>query len=243
MPFLAPVLVAMGSTGAAIGAGLGAVAGGLSAIGGGSALAGAGTLALGGASILGAKKAGEAAERATTVQVQAGQEALDVQLQIFREQQEAQEPFRQAGVAATQQLSGLAGLQGPEAQQAAFGQFETSPGFEFRQQQGQQAVERGAAARGGLLSGKGLRGVTEVSQGIASQEFGNYVSALQSLAGLGPQATAQQAAAGGTFAANQSTTLQNIGAARASGFGAKNQAFQTGLQGVADVVGFGLGNI
>lgn len=243
MPFLAPVLVAMGSTGAAIGAGLGAVAGGLSAIGGGSALAGAGLVGAAGASIVGAKKGEEAAERATRAQVQAGEQALDVQLQMFREQQAAQEPFRQVGLQATEQLSGLAGLQGTEAQQAAFGQFETSPGFEFRQQQGQQAVERGAAARGGLLSGKGLRGVEEVSQNIASQEFGNYVSALQGLAGLGPQATTRQNIAGGAFAANQATTLQNIGAARATGFGAQNQAFQTGLQGVSDVIGFGLGNI
>lgn len=253
MPFLAPVAAAIGT--------------GLAAVGGGSALAGAATVGLAGASIYSGIKGAGAAKAGTRAQIKAGERALDVQLQMFREQQAAQEPFREVGLAATNKLAGLFGVpqstgpqpQGLQAagrttpgtitperglattQQTALQDFQTSPGYQFRQQEGQRAVERGAAARGGLLSGKGLRGVTEVSQGIASQEFGNYVNALQSLAGLGPVAATQQNIARGTLAANQSNVLQQQGAARASGFAQQNQAFQTGLQGATDVIGFGLG--
>lgn len=244
--------------------------------------------AIGGAAI-----SAKAAGKATKAQVQAGEKASDVQLQIFREQQATQQPFLQSGLAATNKLNalfglpqvgqqqpqqptrrpglpgieagfgrgrvtpgrqGLQGLQrfpgGPGitteqdvagAQQQALQDFQTSPGFQFRLGEGKRAVESSAAARGGLLSGKGLRGVTEVSQNIASQEFGNYVGALQSLAGLGPTAAAQQNVAAGTFAANQATTLRDVGAARASGFVSQANAITGGIQGLTDLAAFGLG--
>jgi hypothetical protein len=50
------------------------------------------------------------------------------------------------------------------------------PSMNFRIQQGTNALESGAAARGGLLSGATLRGVQDYSQNIASQEYGNAVN-------------------------------------------------------------------
>lgn len=261
----------------------------------------AGAVIGGGAAIIGASKASGAAKDASRAQVQASNQALDVQMQQFREQQATQAPFLESGLNATNKLnalfglpqttaptstpqqpagaappkfgggrlggllnqlseqgvftpsavpapqSGLQSVEAPQdiagAQEQAFADFETSPGFQFRLDEAQRAVESSAAARGGLLSGKGLRGETEVSQNIASQEFGNYVSALQSLAGLGPTAAAQQNQASSTFAANQSTSLANIGNARASGFINQANAFTGGLQGVANAASFGLGQL
>lgn len=50
--------------------------------------------------------------------------------------------------------------------------LQLDPGYQFRVQQGQQALERSAAARGGLLSGRALKDTADFSQGLASQEFG-----------------------------------------------------------------------
>ena len=46
------------------------------------------------------------------------------------------------------------------------------PGMAFRQQQGEQAIERAASARGGRLGGAQLKALAEYNQGLASQEYG-----------------------------------------------------------------------
>jgi len=51
--------------------------------------------------------------------------------------------------------------------------MKADPGYQFRFQQGQEAVENSAAARGSLLGGNTLRALNEYGQGFASNEFGN----------------------------------------------------------------------
>jgi hypothetical protein len=50
---------------------------------------------------------------------------------------------------------------------------QNDPGFQFRLQQGQQALERSAAARGGLLTGGTAKDLADYQQGRASDEYGN----------------------------------------------------------------------
>lgn len=52
------------------------------------------------------------------------------------------------------------------------------PGYQFRQDEARRALEASAAARGGLLSGSTLRGVTDLSQTLASQEYQNAYNRL-----------------------------------------------------------------
>lgn len=49
----------------------------------------------------------------------------------------------------------------------------SDPGYQFRLQQGTDALERSAAARGGLFSGQTGRDLTDYAQGLASQEYQN----------------------------------------------------------------------
>lgn len=51
--------------------------------------------------------------------------------------------------------------------------LQATPGYQFRLQQGEQGVNRGAAARGGLLSGATQKALTEFGQGLASTEYQN----------------------------------------------------------------------
>jgi hypothetical protein len=49
--------------------------------------------------------------------------------------------------------------------------FRADPGYEFRLQEGQRALERSQAARGGLFSGQAMREAQEVGQGLANQTY------------------------------------------------------------------------
>lgn len=116
---------------------------------------------LGGA-VIGAvtsKKAGDTAARA---QEQAAQTSATAQERMFERQMELQEPWRQAGVNALAQIRG--GFTGKV-------DLAQDPGYAFRLAEGQKALERSAAARGGLLSGATLRGTQRFGQELASQEY------------------------------------------------------------------------
>jgi len=123
-------------------------------------------------------------------------------------------------------------------------QFKADPGYAFRLSEGMKALERSAAARGGLLSGSTIKGAQRFGQDLSSQEYANAfnryqveraaaLNPLQSMAGMG-QTTAQQIGqAGSTMAQNVGQTMMGAGAARASGYvgqaNALNQALGTGL--------------
>lgn len=95
------------------------------------------------------------------------------------------DPFYQAGTAGLGQLQQLAMGQGvPEF-------LATNPAYQFRQQEAQKALERSAAARGGLLSGQFAKALQERSQGLASEEFGNAFNRLSGVVGMGQQAGQQ----------------------------------------------------
>lgn len=51
--------------------------------------------------------------------------------------------------------------------------FQADPGYAFRQQQGEQAINRASAARGGFFSGRVGKELADFNSGLASQEYGN----------------------------------------------------------------------
>jgi hypothetical protein len=122
--------------------------------------------------------------------------------------------------------------------------FQADPGFEFRLSEGQKALERSAAARGGLLSGGTLKELERFAQGTASQEFQSAFNRFQteragrfnrlaSVAGLGQITGAQL----GELGARTATNIGNLtvggqtaaAAARASGFSALGQSIGGGV--------------
>lgn len=100
-------------------------------------------------------------------------------------------------------------------------QFEQDPGYQFRQDEAQKALERAMSAQGVTLGGGGYgeinpqvaRAMEEQSQGLASQEYGNaygrYVADQQNIynrlmgaSRMGQGATGQMAGAGQQYATN-----------------------------------------
>ena len=193
-----------------------------------------GTIA--GSAVLGAYSA----NRASKTQAQAAQQGIDAQERMFNTQNELQAPFRKAGEEALNKLIPLASNYTP------FGmdKFTQDPGYAFRLSEGVKALDRTAAARGGLLSGATLKGAQRYGQDLGSQEYVNafnryqternaQLNPLQSLVGLGQTSTNTLTNAAGQMGQNYATGYGNIGQARASGYvgsaNALTSALGTGL--------------
>ncbi len=178
----------------------------------------------------------QASRRAASTQAEAARESGDIQREIFERQVELQEPWRQAGITALNKLTPLATEYTPFGMQ----QFQQDPGYAFRMQEGMKALDRSAAARGGLLSGSTLKGAQRYGQDLASQEYMNAfnryqaernarLNPLQSLAGVGQTATNQIGQAGQTMASNVGQALGAAAQARASGYIGGANALSQGL--------------
>jgi hypothetical protein len=120
------------------------------------------------------------------------------------------------------------------------------PGYQFRLKEGMQGLERSAAARGGLLSGATLKGITRYGQDAASQEYTNAfnryqaeragtLNPFQSMAGQG-QSTANTLTNLGMNYANQAgEAYMGAGNARASGYVGGANAINQGISGISNM--------
>lgn len=139
------------------------------------------------------------------------------------------------------------------------GQFDTrvdanslqnDPGYQFRMAQGQKALERSAAARGGLNSGRTMMGLAKFSQGLASDEFQNAWSRNQAenaarfgrmsgVAGMG-QNSAQYL---GQLGQQHSGTLGNYANSMSQLYGAKGNAQAAGAMAFPNAFGSGVNTL
>jgi hypothetical protein len=185
-----------------------------------------------GSSLIGAS----AAKSAAGTQAAAADRAAQLQNEQYYQTREDQMPWLKAGEQALNKLVPLA----TEYTPFGMSQFQADPGYGFRMSEGMKALERSAAARGGLLSGATLKGIQRFGQDLGSQEYQNAfnryqteraarLQPLQSLAGVG-QTTAQQLGqAGQTMASNVGEALTSGAAARASGYVGGANALTQGL--------------
>jgi hypothetical protein len=176
--------------------------------------------AIAGSAIIG----GYSANKAAKEQSRSAAEATAAQERMFNRQVELQEPFRQAGVNALPEL-----IAASRYDPFTMDKFQQDPGYAFRMKEGLRALENTAAARGGLLSGNAMRGLTRYGQGLASEEFGNAfnryqaeraarLNPLQSLAGMGQTTAANVAGQAGQFGQAMGANIIGAGNARASGY-------------------------
>lgn len=168
---------------------------------------------------------GVASNRAARTQAQAAESSGQLQREMFERQVELGRPYREAGEQALNRLMPLATEYTPFGMQ----QFQADPGYGFRLGEGQKALERTAAARGGLISGSALRAAQRYGQEMGSQEYTNAfnryqaerqarLGPLQSLAGLGQTTSQQLGQAGQQMGMNVGETMTSGAAARASGY-------------------------
>jgi len=121
--------------------------------------------------------------------------------------------------------------------------FQKDPGYEFRMAEGQKALERSAAARGGLQSGGTLRALSRYGQDYASNEYTNAYNRfnadkdrrfnrLSALAGIGQTANSQVAAAGQNYAGQVGSNLTNLANAQGAAGMASANVWGNALSGI-----------
>ena len=187
------------------------------------------------AAILGSSLFGSrAASKAADTQAAAADRAAELQAEQFRQLREDQAPYREAGYNALANLQRTAGNV-PAAFKFGDYEFKADPSYGFRLSEGQKALERQAAARGGLISGGALKAATRFGQEMGSLEFGNaYNRALTSygtdvarenqlynrqaaLAGIGQTSTNLVGQAGQNYATSAGNLMTGGAAAQAAG--------------------------
>jgi hypothetical protein len=206
------------------------------AIATGTAILGAAVLG-GLASNRAARTQSSAAQNAANAELQASREANALQQRMYEEGVARQQPFLQGG---TEDYNRLRALMrgGPGAAQ----QFLTmDPGYGFRLSEGMKALDRSAAARGGLLSGATLKGAQRYGQDLASQEFGNAYGRLAGLAQIGPSAAGVLNNLGQNYANAASQNLIAGGAAAGQGYMGAGSARASGYIGGANTLAGSLG--
>ncbi len=102
------------------------------------------------------------------------------------------DPYSQAGSGALGMYSNALGLNGPQGNQTAQNAFKVGPGYQFAMDQGIQALDRSAASKGMYGSGNNAIALTQYGQGLANQEYGNWLSGLSGLSNTGLTAAAGQ---------------------------------------------------
>jgi len=187
--------------------------------------------------VVGSAEIGASSSRsAANTQAAAADRSAEAQERMFERQVQLSEPWRQAGETALNKLVPLA----TEYTPFGMAQFQADPGYGFRMSEGMKALERSAAARGGLLSGGMLKGIQRFGQELGSQEYTNAfnryqteraarLQPLQSLAGVGQTTAQQMGQAGMQTAQNIGETLTSGAAARASGYVGGANALTQGL--------------
>ena len=186
-----------------------------------------------------------AAERAGQQQLEAAKYAADQQLLASREanqllrEQYAQtrgdyQPYMQAGATSLGALTGAMGLggggpyQGQLQKTFAPSDLTLDPSYQFRLDQGLQALRASKAATGTLQTGQGLKDITNYAQGAASQEYqsaydrfmnnqNTLYNRLSGIAGLGSGAVGQVAGVGAQTAGGMGTNITGA-AGQAGGY-------------------------
>jgi hypothetical protein len=177
----------------------------------------------------------DAARSAGNKQADAANRAAELQYKQYQENVARQKPFYEAGVNALPELVAA-------SKYTPFGmqQFQQDPGYAFRLKEGQQALDRSAAARGGLISGGALKAAQRYGQEMGSQEYTNAfnryqaerqarLGPLQSLTGMSQTTANTLGAAGQNMASNVGDAMGSAAAARASGYVGQANALTSGL--------------
>lgn len=158
-----------------------------------------------------------AASKASKAQASAADQATQLQREMFNKQLELQQPWQEAGVNALAKM-----------QKGVVSDY-MDPSYQFRLGEGLKALDRQAAARGGLISGGALKAAQRYGQDFASQEFGNAYNRLAGLAGIGQTATSNMGNAAGNYGVNAGQNYMGAANARASGYVGGANALTGGL--------------
>lgn len=216
-----------------------------------------------GAGVVGALATNSAAKKSAKAAEAANAQSLALQQQMYDRTRSDLQPYMQGGQQALQVLQARLGLgdaggqgapnalkTGAYADPAAFsyglGDYTASPAYQVQLQQGINAINSSAAARGSLNSGATLKALQKYGSDLALQDFSNernYAASrydtdrtynanrydtqnsnLFNLTELGQNAAGGIAGAGRNYATSASQLFGSDAAAQSSSYGAQAKA-------------------
>ena len=187
-----------------------------------------------------AKKQQRAADRATDLAREQGEQARTDQMRMYEQRRTDEAPYREAAQPSIQNMA--KGLEdgGEYSRSFGMGDFDADPGRLYRLSQGEQGINRAAAARGGWNSGATLKALARFNSDQASQEYGAAYSrfntdrttkfnrhatmagygqtANSAIGNAGTNAVNQMTSAGQNSAFQQGRSIQDAAESRASGY-------------------------
>lgn len=179
--------------------------------------------------VIGGVVQSNASSKAADAQQAAADKASATELEQYYQNREDLAPWRKAGQTALGQLTTGLADGGDFNRSFTLSDFTKDPGYDFRLQEGQTALDRSAAARGGALSGAAIKGQTRYAQDYASNEYANAYNRfntdqtsrfnrLASVAGVGQTAATTIANNGTQTASNVANNTTSAGNAQASSY-------------------------
>jgi hypothetical protein len=205
-------------------------------------------------SLFGASKQAGAAKDAAATTAAATDQATQLQREMYQQTREDQAPYRTAGYNALAEMQRTAGNV-PGAFKFGNEDMYRDPGYAFRLSEGQKALDRQAAARGGLISGGALKAATRFGQDMGSQEYTNafnraltgYNTGVASenqlynrqaaLSGIGQTATNLVGQAGQNYGTSVGNALMNQGVNAGNARMVGASAYGSALSGIGSAYG------
>ena len=162
---------------------------------------------VGAATVAGSVYSSKQSSKAAKTQAASADRASQIQQENFEQTRKDLMPYKQAGDTSLSQLMGQMTPDGYFNQTYTGQDIYSDPSYQFRLQQGQDAIQSSAAAKGGLLTGATLKALQNYGQESASQEYSNAYNRfnadqtnrynrLSNLVGIGQNAAAQVGNAG-----------------------------------------------
>lgn len=187
------------------------------------------------ASVAGGLLGMRGASRSANTQSRAARDAAQAQLTGVRETNQMMRDFRREDVQRFEPWM-VAGRNALADYQQGIDQgfnfdFQADPGYQFRRDQGRDAVMSSAASRHGMNSGAAMKGLEQFGQDFASNEYGNVFARQYGMWNDRLNRLGQLAAGGQAAAGMQASTSQNY----AGNIGQNTmQGSQAAAQGIAN---------
>lgn len=170
-------------------------------------------IVMGAATLYAASQQKKAASQGAQAQTNASNAAIDEQRRQYDLTRQDQAPWLQAGQQALgQQQAFLSG---------DWSGFQNSPDYKYALDQGLNAIEHRAAARGGLFGGGNTRDAMTFGSGLATQNANSYWNKIAGMSGTGQQTASNLGQFGANMATNIGNQYNNIGNARQSSYQAQ----------------------
>ena len=174
--------------------------------------------------ITGSSAQASAGKRAGKIQAKAAQAGIEEQRRQFDALIQLMSPYVAAGAPALEQQMAMAGLRGPEAEQAAIEAIAASPQLEALARQGEEAILQRASATGGLRGGNVQAALAQFRPQLLQQLIEQRYSQLGGFTDIGRTSAMAQGEAGMMTGTNVANLLLGKGAAMAGGKIAAGQA-------------------